>query len=167
MDTISTFILPGLFAVLPSSTVNEDKVPAKKDLIQTARSAGTLRTFLAALEASGLQKTINGRGAFTIFAPTDEAFAKLPVGAIEALMEPENRNLLVEFVNYHIVPGRVTSRMAGNLGEGTALNKKSISFSTEEKTLSLNGASRVVSGDLDCSNGIIHEVDTLLLPPQQ
>lgn len=140
------------------------KAAETKDIVDTAVAAGSFKTLAAALGAAGLVDTLKGDGPFTVFAPTDEAFAKLPAGTLEKLLKPENKAMLVDILTYHVVAGNVPSSAALKLTEATALNKKTIKLEVKEGALYLN-ASKVTSADVKCSNGVIHIIDTVLMPP--
>ncbi len=135
----------------------------KKDIVDTAVAAGSFKTLAAALGAAGLVDTLKGEGPFTVFAPTDEAFAKLPAGTVEELLKPENKAKLTEILTYHVVSGNVASDAAMKLSTATALNKKTIKLEVKDGALYLN-ASKVTTADVKCSNGVIHIIDAVLLP---
>ena len=145
----------GLFA-LASFAVAGDK----KDIVDTAVGAGKFETLVAAVKAAGLVETLKGEGPFTVFAPTDEAFAKLPEGTVESLLKPENKDKLVDILTYHVVPAKVPAKTA------VTLNKKTIKVAKKNDGLFLND-SKVVKTDIVCSNGIIHVIDAVLLPPSK
>jgi uncharacterized surface protein with fasciclin (FAS1) repeats len=136
----------------------------KKDIVDTAVAAGSFKTLAAALGAAGLVDTLKGAGPFTVFAPTDEAFAKLPAGTVETLLKPENKEKLTHILTYHVVAGTVPAEAAMKLKEATALNKKTIKLVVKDGALFLN-ASKVTTADVACSNGVIHIIDTVLMPP--
>ncbi len=136
----------------------------KKDIVDTAVAAGSFKTLATALGAAGLVDTLKGKGPFTVFAPTDEAFAKLPAGTVEELLKPENKAKLADILTYHVVAGNVASDAAMKLSTATALNKKTIKLEVKDGALYLN-ASKVTTADLKCSNGVIHIIDAVLLPP--
>lgn len=135
-----------------------------KDIVDTAVAAGSFKTLAAALGAAGLVDTLKGKGPFTVFAPTDAAFAKLPAGTVESLLKPENKAKLVDILTYHVIAGDVPSAAAVKLTEATALNKKTIKLEVKDGALYLN-KSKVTTADVKCSNGVIHIIDTVLLPP--
>ncbi len=135
-----------------------------KDIVDTAVAAGSFKTLAAALGAAGLVDTLKGPGPFTVFAPTDEAFAKLPAGTVESLLKPENKAKLADILTYHVVSGNVVSAAAVKLTEATALNKKTIKLEVKDGALYLN-KSKVTTADVKCSNGVIHIIDTVMLPP--
>lgn len=139
---------------------------AQKDIVDTAVGAGQFKTLAAALTAAGLVDTLKGEGPFTVFAPTDDAFAKLPKGTVETLLKPENKDQLVDILTYHVVSGKVPAKVALTLDKATAVNKKEIKLSKKDGSLFLN-QSKVVKTDIECSNGIIHVIDAVLLPPKK
>jgi uncharacterized surface protein with fasciclin (FAS1) repeats len=136
----------------------------EKNIVETAVSAGSFKTLTAALTAAGLVDTLKGNGPFTVFAPTDEAFAKLPPGTVENLLKPENKAMLIDILTYHVVSGNVPSGTAIKLTEATALNNKKIKLEAKEGALFLNTA-KVTTADVKCSNGVIHIIDAVLMPP--
>ena len=136
----------------------------KKDIVDTAVAAGSFKTLAAALGAAGLVDTLKGSGPFTVFAPTDDAFAKLPAGTVETLLKPENKAKLVDILTYHVVAGDVNAEAAMKMKEATALNKKKIMLEVKDGALYLN-KSKVTTADVKCSNGVIHIIDTVLMPP--
>lgn len=138
----------------------------KKDIVDTAVAAGSFKTLAAALGAAGLVDTLKGEGPFTVFAPTDEAFAKLPAGTVESLLKPENKAKLVDILTYHVVAGDVDAAAAMKLKSATALNKSTIKLEVKDGALYLN-KSKVTTADVKCSNGVIHIIDTVLLPPAE
>jgi len=165
MKTIATSILFGFFAVM-SPAVADDKAPTK-DIVDTAVAAGSFKTLAAALGAAGLVDTMKGDGPFTVFAPTDKAFAKLPKGTVETLLKPENKDKLVAILTYHVVSGKVMSKTAVTLDKATALSKKDIALAVKGQSLTLNGSAKVIKADIECSNGVIHVIDTVILPPSK
>ena len=135
----------------------------QSDIVDTAVSAGTFNTLAAALEAGGLVDTLKADGPYTVFAPTDEAFAKLPDGTVETLLLPENKDKLVEILTYHVVAGKVTAAEVVTLESAKTANGSDIAIRVVDETVFIND-SRVVATDIGASNGIIHVVDTVILP---
>jgi len=135
----------------------------QSDIVDTAVSAGTFNTLAAALEAGDLVKTLKADGPFTVFAPTDEAFAKLPEGTVEMLLLPENKDKLVEILTYHVVPGKVTAADVVTLQTAQTANGSDISIRVVDNAVFIND-SRVVAADIGASNGVIHAVDAVILP---
>lgn len=166
MKALATSVLFGLFALVSPAMADEKKAP-EKDIVDTAVAAGSFKTLAAALGAAGLVDTLKGDGPFTVFAPTDEAFAKLPKGTVEGLLKPENKDKLVDILTYHVVPGKVMAKTAVTLDMATAVNKKDIKLAVTDETLTLNSSAKVITADIDCSNGVIHVIDTVILPPTE
>lgn len=167
MKTIATTILFGVFALVSPALAEKsgDKSSAGKDIVDTAVAAGSFKTLAAALGAADLVETMKGEGPFTVFAPTDEAFAKLPKGTVESLLKTENKDKLVGILTYHVVSGKVMSKTAVTLDKATALNKKDIALAVKDSALTLNDSAKVVKADIECSNGVIHVIDAVILPP--
>jgi len=136
---------------------------AKTDIVDTAVAAGNFTTLAAALEAGGLVVTLKGEGPYTVFAPTDEAFAKLPAGTVESLLKPENKDQLVAILTYHVVPGNVQAADVVKLTSATTVNGSDVNINVSEGVVFVND-SRVVATDIEASNGVIHVVDTVILP---
>ncbi len=166
MKSILSAILFGVLALVSPAAAAEPKA-APKDIVDTAVAAGSFKTLAAALGAANLVETMKGAGPFTVFAPTDEAFAKLPKGTVENLLKPENKEKLIAILTYHVVSGKVMAKTAVTLDKATALNKKNIALAVVEKTLTLNKSAKVVTADIECSNGVIHVIDTVILPPAE
>lgn len=139
----------------------------KKDIVDTAVAAGSFKTLVAAVKAADLVETLKGTGPFTVFAPTDEAFKKLPAGTVEDLLKPENKAKLADLLTYHVVAGKVPSTDAVKLTKATAVNKKDIMLSVKGDTLMLNGSAKVTKADIEASNGVIHVIDTVIMPPSK
>jgi|SRR5579863_3489690 len=136
---------------------------AKKDIVDTAVAAGDFKTLAAALQAAGLVDTLKGPGPFTVFAPTDEAFAKLPPGTVDNLLKPENHDKLVAILTYHVVPGKVMAKDVVKLHEAKTVNGKDVTIMTEGGKVMVDNAN-VVKTDIACSNGVIHVIDSVILP---
>ena len=137
---------------------------AEKDIVDTAVAAGQFKTLAAALGAAGLVDTLKGAGPFTVFAPTDEAFAKLPAGTVEELLMPENKAKLTAILTYHVVDGNVMAADVVKLKEAKTINGISAMIKIDGGTVMVNNA-KVTSTDIVASNGVIHVIDTVLLPP--
>ncbi len=134
-----------------------------KDIVETAVAAGDFKTLAAALQAAGLVDTLKGAGPFTVFAPTDAAFAKLPAGTVQDLLKPENKQKLIAILTYHVVPGDVTSTQVVKLTEAKTVEGQDVKISTKNGKVMINNAD-VVKADIQCSNGVIHVIDQVLLP---
>ena len=137
---------------------------SNQDIVDTAVSAGQFKTLAAALGAAGLVETLKGPGPFTVFAPTDAAFAKLPAGTVESLLKPENKAKLTAILTYHVVPGAVTAAQVTKLDEAKTVNGAMVKVSTDHGKVMINDAT-VVKADIPASNGVIHVIDTVILPP--
>ena len=133
------------------------------DIVDTAVSAGQFNTLAAALEAADLIGTLKSAGPFTVFAPTDDAFAKLPAGTVESLLKPENREQLVAILTYHVVPGRVVAADVVELDSATTANGADVSIEVVDGSVRVDEAT-VVATDIEASNGVIHVIDTVILP---
>jgi uncharacterized surface protein with fasciclin (FAS1) repeats len=138
---------------------------ASKDVVDTAVAAGQFKTLAAALNAAGLVETLKGDGPFTVFAPTDDAFAKLPAGTVENLLKPENKDELVAILTYHVVPGKVMAADVVKLDEAKTVNGKMVDIEVKSETVMVNDA-KVTKADIIASNGVIHVIDTVVLPPK-
>ena len=136
---------------------------AKMDIVDTAVSAGSFNTLAAALEAAGLVDTLKGKGPFTVFAPTDEAFAKLPAGTLDDLLKPENKAKLARILTYHVVAGRVMASDVVKLDSAKTVAGPSLRISTTGGTVMVDNAN-VVKTDVLASNGVIHVIDAVMLP---
>lgn len=135
----------------------------KADIVDTAVAAGSFTTLVAAVQAAGLEETLRSDGPFTVFAPTDEAFAALPAGTVEDLLKPENKDQLVAVLTYHVVAGKTKSAaLAGKTLEVATVNGKTIAVDGTDG-VSINGVN-VIKADIWTSNGVIHVVDEVLLP---
>lgn len=154
----------GLLAAGPVAAQNGSS-PAHHaaDIVETAREAGSFGTLIAALEAAGLAETLKGEGPYTVFAPTDEAFAKLPEGTVEDLLKPENRERLTAILTYHVVPGRMPASDVTDRSSLTTVEGSELPVQIDGGTVWI-GDAKVVSPDVAASNGVIHVIDSVLLP---
>ena len=134
-----------------------------KDIVEIAASAGSFNTLVTAVKAAGLVDTLKGDGPFTVFAPTDEAFAKLPGGTVENLLKPENKDKLTAVLTYHVVPGRVTAGEVVNLTSAKTVNGRALRIDTKDGKVMVDNA-RVTAADIMASNGVIHVIDSVVLP---
>jgi uncharacterized surface protein with fasciclin (FAS1) repeats len=134
-----------------------------KDIVDTAVAAGQFKTLAAALKAAGLVETLKGSGPFTVFAPTDEAFAKLPNGTVEDLLKPENKAKLTAILTYHVVPGKVMAAEVVKVKEAKTVQGGSLKVNAAGGTVKVDNAT-VVKTDIAASNGVIHVIDSVVLP---
>jgi uncharacterized surface protein with fasciclin (FAS1) repeats len=170
--TESPMITKSLYAVavaaslmLPAACSSQSNAtqPAPKDIVQTAVDAGTFNTLVAAVKAAGLVETLKGKGPFTVFAPTDAAFAKLPAGTVEALLADPQK--LASILTFHVVPGKVMAAdiVKANGAKPATANGQSLDIVVRDGKVLVNGAN-VVTADVVASNGVIHVIDTVLIP---
>ena len=134
-----------------------------KDVVDTAVAAGSFKTLAKALDAAGLVTTLKGEGPFTVFAPTDEAFAKLPAGTLESLLEPANRAKLQRILTYHVVPGKVMAADVVKVQSATAVSGDTITVNAHGGAVHVDNA-KVTATDIAAANGVIHVIDTVMLP---
>jgi uncharacterized surface protein with fasciclin (FAS1) repeats len=134
-----------------------------RDLVDTAVAAGSFKTLAKALTAADLVPTLKGAGPFTVFAPTDEAFAKLPAGTLEMLLKPENKAKLQRILTYHVVAGKVTAADVIKLQSAKAVSGDTIAIASNGSRVTVDGA-HVVKTDIGASNGVIHVIDAVILP---
>jgi uncharacterized surface protein with fasciclin (FAS1) repeats len=171
LKKIASSILLGLFTLSSISCgedPNEEKVEKEemketKTIVETAVAAGSFKTLAAALGAAGLVETLNGDGPFTVLAPTDEAFAKLPEGTVEDLLKPENKDKHVNILTYHVVAGKVMSTDLSDGMMASTVEGSDVTITTEGGVM-VNDAT-VTTADIEASNGVIHVIDTVLMPP--
>ena len=156
--------LIAMVVVVPANARVAGSSVASNDVVETAVAAGQFKTLAAALEAAGLIDALKGNGPFTVFAPTDEAFAKLPAGTVETLLKPENKEKLKAVLLYHVVPGNVTADQVTKLnGQAVkTLQGSSIKVKTSHGVRVDNA--KVTQTDIKASNGVIHVIDTVLMP---
>jgi uncharacterized surface protein with fasciclin (FAS1) repeats len=138
-----------------------------KDIVDTAVNAGSFNTLVAAVKAAELVDTLKGEGPFTVFAPTDEAFAKLPEGTLDELLKPENKEKLQAILTYHVVSGKVMAADVVKLKSAKTVQGADIMIAIKDEKVMLNESSTVVKTDIECSNGVIHVIDTVILPPEK
>lgn len=152
----------GVTAALPLPALARHHGP---DIVDIAAGNPDFSTLVAAVQAAGLVDTLKGRGPFTVFAPTNAAFAALPAGTVESLLEPANRATLADILTYHVVLGRVPAEMLlGNRGRIGMVNGGEVTFDATRGGVRLNRSATVVTADIAASNGVIHVIDSVLLP---
>jgi uncharacterized surface protein with fasciclin (FAS1) repeats len=135
----------------------------KKDIVDTAVSAGSFNTLVAAVKAADLVDTLKGEGPFTVFAPTDDAFAKLPQGTLEDLLKPENKAKLQAILKYHVVSGKYLAKDVVTMKMAETVNGQSFMITMDSGNVMVDNA-KVVQTDIECSNGVIHVIDSVILP---
>jgi len=147
-----------------SSSMKDDSMMMKKDIVDTAVAAGMFNTLAKALQSADLISTLKGMGPYTVFAPTDEAFAKLPSGTLDMLMRPENRDKLRSILLYHVVPGNVSAAEVMKMTMATTAGGQQVNIMMMGDRVMVGNA-HVVKADITASNGTIHVIDTVLMPP--
>jgi uncharacterized surface protein with fasciclin (FAS1) repeats len=150
-----------LFAISANAGHHGEKM--HNTIVDVAAGNGSFNTLVAALEAADLVETLKGEGPFTVFAPTDEAFAKLPAGTVESLLLPENKDKLTAILTYHVVAGKVTSDQVVKLEAATTVNGQDVKIRTANNVVMINDAT-VAAADVGASNGVIHVIDEVILP---
>jgi len=138
-------------------------LPNEKDIVDTAVAAGSFNSLVAAIQAAGLAETLKGEGPFTVFAPTDEAIAKLPEGTVENLLKPENKDQLAAILTYHVVPGKVMAADVVKLKSARTVLGKDVAIRAADGKVMINDAN-VFATDIETSNGVIHVIDSVILP---
>ena len=160
---MSLFRLGAFVVASAFMAANIFAAPAEKDIVDTAVEAGSFKTLAAALKAADLIETLKGKGPFTVFAPTDEAFAKLPEGTVETLLKPENKEKLAAILTYHVVAGKVEAKDAVKLKSAKTVNVASFMIKVSDAGVMVDKA-KVVKTDIQCTNGVIHVIDAVILP---
>ena len=163
-STVTEHVVTAESTVVHSAPVTKSTPAA--DIVDTAVAAGSFKTLAAALGAADLVGTLKGEGPFTVFAPTDDAFAKLPAGTVEELLKPENKDKLRDILLLHVVPGKVAAADVVKLKEATTAGGGKLSISTTDgvKVGTPSGSAKVVKTDIPAKNGLIHVIDSVLLP---
>lgn len=139
---------------------------AAKDIVEVAMEAGQFENLVAAVEAAGLVETLKGPGPFTVFAPNDDAFAKLPEGAVDNLLKPENKEQLTKILTYHVVPEKLMAADVTTMTSATTVNGQDLTFKVEGDTVMVDGA-KVIGADIMASNGVIHVIDSVVMPKEE
>ena len=160
---LKRFVLGIAAGALTLSAAAVQAQDTNKDIVDTAVAAGSFQTLAKALQAADLVETLKGKGPYTVFAPTDEAFGKLPAGTLNDLLKPENKQKLQRILSYHVVPGRVSSADVVKLHTAKAVSGDTIDIKANGGTVMVDSA-RVVKADVRASNGIIHVIDSVILP---
>ena len=155
----------GMLIVLQTPTVEAGCGTCDKTMVQNATNTASFTTLVAAVQAAGLAEKLSGPGPFTVFAPTNEAFSKLPPGTLEELLKPENKAKLVSVLTYHVVPGNVKAKDVVKLKEATTVAGSNVAIVVKNGVIMIDGA-KVVQTDITSSNGVIHVIDAVILPKQ-
>lgn len=149
-----------------NTVTNHPNTPVAKNILETAAAKGSFKTFGRAVERAGLSDTLRGTGPFTVFAPTDAAFDKLPAGRLEVLFKPENKEELVSLLNYHVVAGRKSMADVGKWEAARMVNGQSAPIKTAGDKVTIDGA-QISSADIESSNGVLHGIDKVNIPTKQ
>jgi uncharacterized surface protein with fasciclin (FAS1) repeats len=152
-----------ILTTLTCASLNAQSMTSK-DIVDTAVANGSFKTLATALKAAGLVETLKGAGSFTVFAPTDAAFAKLPAGTVETLLKPENKDKLRRILTYHVVAGKVGSSEVTKMNSAKTVSGDAIMIAVKNGSVMVNDA-KVVTPDVAASNGVIHVIDSVLMPP--
>jgi len=158
-------LIAGIVAAMAitGAAANMGAVTADKDIVDTAVAAGSFKTLVKALQAADLVATLKGAGPFTVFAPTDEAFAKLPAGTLEALLKPENKAMLQRILTAHVVAGKVMAADVVKTSSAKAVSGDTLTIASRDGGVTVDGA-KVVKTDIAATNGVIHVIDSVIVP---
>jgi len=161
-------IVAGIVAAMAiaGAAVSTGAAAADKDIVDTAVAAGSFKTLAKALQAADLVDTLKGAGPFTVFAPTDEAFAKLPAGTLESLLKPENKSKLQRILKYHVVAGKVMAADVVKLRSAKAVSGDTVRIAAGDGGVTVDGA-KVVKTDIAATNGVIHVIDSVIVPKDE
>lgn len=160
---VSQFLGAGVLGLMLASGVQADNHGMQKDIVDTAAGAGQFETLVAAVQAADLVDTLKGEGPFTVFAPTDDAFAALPEGTVASLLEPENKDQLQSILTYHVVAGKIMAEDAMAADSATTVQGQDITITTMDGSVMIDDAT-VIQADIEASNGVIHVIDSVLMP---
>ncbi|MCH7402475.1 fasciclin domain-containing protein [Belliella kenyensis] len=165
MKKLLAFALMVAFFTTTAFTLNNDSSlkSADADIVDLAAQTDFLSTLVAAVKAGDLVDVLKGDGPFTVFAPSNEAFAKLPAGTVETLLKPENKDQLVQILTYHVVPGKVYSKDLKDGMTATTAQGKDVKISLKDGKAKVNGAA-VTTADIEASNGVVHVIDSVIMP---
>jgi len=166
MNRIKVGSIVGMLAICTAAMGAPENNVGNRDIVDTAVAAGSFQTLTKALQAADLVNTLKGPGPFTVFAPTDEAFAKLPAGTLDDLLKPENKEKLRAILTYHVVAGKVPSAKVVTLSSVKTVNGQDVKISARGGNVMVNNA-HVVKADIPASNGVIHVIDAVILPDAQ
>ena len=161
-------MIAGIVAAMTiaGAAANMNAAAADKDIVDTAVAAGSFKTLAKALQAAGLVETLKGAGPFTVFAPTDEAFAKLPAGTLDALLKPENKTKLQRILTSHVVAGKVMAAGVVKTSSAKAVSGHTLAIASRDGGVTVDGA-KVVKTDIAATNGVIHVIDSVILPQDE
>ena len=166
--TASLFVALAALVALPAQAQESSK-KKEADIVQTAQNADNFETLVTALQAADLVEALKGKGPFTVFAPTDSAFSALPDGTLDDLLKPENKSQLQSILKYHVVQGKATASDVTGMKEAETLEGSMVGIQTKDGAVLLTGKNNatVTAADIMASNGVIHVIDTVLMPPER
>ena len=156
----------GVIHVIDAVLLPPVEKAASNTIVDIAVADGRFKTLVAAVQAAGLVETLSGAGPFTVFAPTDDAFAKLPAGTVETLLKPENKQALTDILLYHVVPGKVMAADVVGMTSAPTVLGKDIAITVKDGKVFLNDTAQIIITDIEASNGVIHVIDAVLIPPK-
>ncbi len=162
-STVMTLAATMMAFSIGSQAALADCGTCDKTVVEVAVAGDNFKTLVAAVKAAGLVETLSGEGPFTVFAPTDDAFAKLPKGTLEDLLKPENKAKLAGILTYHVVAGKVMAKDVVKLSEAATVQGSEVKIKVKDGTVMV-GKAKVIKADIPCKNGVIHVIDTVLLP---
>lgn len=166
MNRMKVGVIAAMLAICSAAIAAPKNNTKDKDIVDTAVAAGSFQTLAKALQAADLIDTLKGPGPFTVFAPTDEAFAKLPAGTLDDLLKPENKDKLRAILTYHVVAGNIPSTKVVTLSSAKTVNGQEVKITATGGNVMVNNA-HIVKADIPASNGVIHVIDTVILPDTQ
>ena len=158
-------ISKSILALLVFTVLSMNAKAQDKNIVELAVGTESLSTLVAAVKAGGLVETLSGKGPFTVFAPTDEAFAALPAGTVETLLKPENKDKLTSILTYHVVSGKVMAADVVKVTSAKTVQGGEVAVAVDGETVTVDGAT-VTATDIECSNGVIHVIDAVILPKE-
>jgi uncharacterized surface protein with fasciclin (FAS1) repeats len=166
IKALITAVVLGTVLLTGNASASDGSEENKSDIVDLAASTDFLSTLVAAVKAGGLVETLKGDGPFTVFAPTNDAFAALPEGTVESLLKPENKDKLVQILTYHVVPGKVKSTDLRDGMKASTVQGSDIMIHISGESVKINDA-KVSAADIMASNGIVHVIDKVILPPME
>lgn len=164
LSLFALMIMMPLAVAAQNNTMKSSKMAKTKDIVETAKSAKMFNTLLKAAKAAGLAEMLKMDGPYTVFAPTDEAFAKIPKETLNNLLKPENKEMLANVLKYHVVSGKVPASQVVGMDRATTALGQDVTIATTNGKVMLNNSATVVKADVMASNGVIHVIDTVLMP---
>ena len=167
-NCFSYFMLVTLTLILSNAALAQTSTAAKetKDIVDTAVESGKFETLVKAINAAGLTETLKAKGPFTVFAPSDQAFKKIPEDKLKEIMKPENRSKLQDLLKFHVIPGKLSAADVVKLDKSKTAQGGEVTFKTQGDSVMINGA-KIVKTDIQCGNGVIHVIDSVIMPKKK